>query len=58
MTAFSDEKQRMRARPGPSLFVSGRKYFPSRIVLNEIGDVALIRAVLAVFLRLYFQSGE
>ena len=28
-----------RARPGPSLFVSGLKYFPSRTVLNVTGDV-------------------
>ena len=27
------------AWPGPSYFVSGRKYFPSRIVLNVTGDV-------------------
>ena len=27
--------------PGPSYFVSGRKYFPSPIVLNETGDVTL-----------------
>ena len=34
-----DERVKSRARPGPSYFVSGRKYFTSRIVLNVTGDV-------------------
>ena len=29
------------AWPGPSYFVSGRKYFPTRIVLNVTGEVTL-----------------
>ena len=37
----SGEMLNFGARPCPSLFVSGRKYFPSRIVLNVTGDVTL-----------------
>ena len=36
---FSSFQGCFLALPGPSYFVSGRKYFPSRIVLNVTGDV-------------------